>query len=146
MSALKIFRKFRELLDVDWAAIADGQFLQRSGTSIVGADAPVGSSGIIGTATYKAASDPFEGVLTGIIESISTGIGNDVIFFTEDQPDTNYLVLVTLGDSGEDGQAYIPIVSEVAKSVSSFQIKLRAQVDGSISPSIQNVNVVVIRP
>lgn len=40
MGAIKIFKRFRELLDVDWPALADGQFLKRVGDAIVGADAP----------------------------------------------------------------------------------------------------------
>lgn len=40
MAATKIFRRFRELLDVTWSSIADGQILQRVGDSIVGSSAP----------------------------------------------------------------------------------------------------------
>lgn len=38
MAAIKIFNRFRELIDVNWAAISDGQLIKRSGTSIIGAD------------------------------------------------------------------------------------------------------------
>lgn len=36
MSAVRIFSKFKELFDVTWGSIADGQLLVRSGTNIVG--------------------------------------------------------------------------------------------------------------
>jgi len=39
MAAIKIFKRFRELLDVNWAAISDGQLLKRSGMSVIGSDA-----------------------------------------------------------------------------------------------------------
>jgi microcystin-dependent protein len=36
MSAVRIFDLFKNLLDVSWGSIADGQYLQRSGTNIIG--------------------------------------------------------------------------------------------------------------
>ncbi len=39
MAAIQIFKRFRQLLDVDWTGIADGQLLERSGDNITGTDA-----------------------------------------------------------------------------------------------------------
>ncbi len=39
MAAIQIFKRFRQLLDVDWSGIADGQLLERSGDNITGTDA-----------------------------------------------------------------------------------------------------------
>jgi hypothetical protein len=54
--AFKIFSNFKELLDVTWGSIADGQYLRRSGTSIVGGT-PAGGGGtgdVVGPATSVA--------------------------------------------------------------------------------------------
>ncbi len=39
MAAIQIFKRFRQLLDVDWTGIGDGQLLERSGDNIIGVDA-----------------------------------------------------------------------------------------------------------
>jgi hypothetical protein len=53
MSATRIFSKFKELLDVSWGSVADGNYLKRSGSNIIGAGAvtgPPGPQGVPGVA------------------------------------------------------------------------------------------------
>jgi hypothetical protein len=45
VSAPRIFSRFKELLDVSWGSIADGNVLKRSGTNIVGATIDAGPQG-----------------------------------------------------------------------------------------------------
>lgn len=45
MSATRIFSRFKELLDVSWGNISDGEVLKRSGSDIVGEIIPAGAQG-----------------------------------------------------------------------------------------------------
>ena len=62
MSAFRFFDKFAKLLDVNWAAIADGQFLRRSGSNIVGAAA---AGDVVGPASSVVGGLPYFSGATG---------------------------------------------------------------------------------
>lgn len=74
MSASRIWSNFKELLDVSWGSIADGQFLKRTGTSITGAS-PSGSGDVVGPASAVAGGLPLYSGTTGKLLS-DWGAGN----------------------------------------------------------------------
>ena len=56
MSAVRLFDRFKNLLDVSWGSVADGQYLRRSGTDIIGGT-PAGGGGsgdVVGPASSVA--------------------------------------------------------------------------------------------
>lgn len=78
-AAIRIFSKFAELLDVTWGSIADGQYLRRSGTNIIGATG-VGLG---------------RNVLAGLTVSLGTDVVNDInIAVGECRDDTNVVDIV----------------------------------------------------
>jgi hypothetical protein len=76
VSAIRLFSRFKELLDVSWASVSDGAYLKRSGTNIVGAAPAAGPPGPAGPSGPAGAAQVWRGEYNpSTLYSINDAVG-----------------------------------------------------------------------
>jgi hypothetical protein len=79
MSATRIWQNFKELLDVSWGSITDGQTLKRSGSNIIGYTPAGGSGDVVGPASAVSGNIATYNGTTGKIIQDGSKLGTDLV-------------------------------------------------------------------